>query len=111
MYILLYRLLLFIHTGIVITWEVPQQYGDAVLSGYQLLKNGTIYGSTIPPEVTSMSIKDLSLGEDVKLQIIALTEHPVGGVDQSKSANSEGRYAECTPGPKPDLLVITMIVF
>ena len=81
------------------------------MSGYQLLKNGTIYGSTIPPEVTSMSIKDLSLGEDVKLQIIALTEHPVGGVDQSKSANSEGRYAECTPGPKLDLQVITMIVF
>jgi len=37
-----------------VTWEVPQQYGDAVLSGYQLLKNDTIYGSTIPPEVTNM---------------------------------------------------------
>lgn len=53
-----------------------------------------------------MSIKDISLGEDIKLQIIALTEHPVGGVDQSKSANSEGRYAECTPGPKLNLQVI-----
>ena len=41
-----------------------------------------------------MSIKQPSLGEDVKLQIIALTEHPVGGVDQSKSAYSEGRLAE-----------------
>ena len=80
-----------VHRGIDITWEVPQQYGDVVLSGYQLLKNGSFYGSAIPPEVTSMSIKDLSLGENVKLQIIALTEHPVGGVDQYKSANSEGR--------------------
>lgn len=85
---------------------MPQQYGDAVLSGYQLLKNDTVYGSTIPPEVTSMSIKDICLGDDIKLQIIALTEHPVGGVDQAVSANSEGRYADCKPGPKLSIQVI-----
>ena len=97
-------LLLFV--GIDITWEVPQQYGDAVLSGYQLFKNGSLYGSTIPPGVTSMNIRDVTLGEDVKLQIIALTEHPVGGADKSTHAEGEGRYAECKPGPKLSLQVI-----
>lgn len=67
------------------------------------MKNDSIYGSTIPPEVTSMNIRDVALGDEVKLQIIALTEHPVGGVDSSKQGH--GRYAECKPGPKLSLQV------
>lgn len=93
------------------TWEVPQQYGDAVLSGYQLLKNDSVYGSTIPPEVTSMSIKDVTLGEDVRLQIIALTEHPVGGTDKSTYGQGHGRYAECKPGPKLTLQVSDLVLY
>lgn len=91
--------------GIDITWEVPQQYGDAVISGYQLMKNGSLYGSTIPPDVTSMSLKDLSLGEEVRLQIIALTEHPVGAGSDDAVKKGEGRYAECKPGPQLTLQV------
>lgn len=91
-------------SGIDVTWEVPQQYGDARLSGYQLLKNDAVYGSTIPPEVTAMSIKDVALGDEVKLQIIALTEHPVGGENQT-AGEGQGRYAECKPGPQLTLQV------
>lgn len=84
---------------------MPQQYGDAVLSGYQLMKNGSLYGSTIPADVTSMSIKDVALGETVQLQIVALTEHPVGGVNNNVESGGEGRYAECKPGPQLTLQV------
>lgn len=92
--------------GIYITWEVPQQYGDAKLSGYQLLKNDTLYGSTIPPDVNSMHIKDLTLGEKVKLQIIALTEHPAG--KRGQTDDDGNRYAECKPGPQLTLQVIIL---
>lgn len=47
-----------------------------------MLKNGRLYGSIIPPEVNSLRIRDISLGEKVSLQLIALTEHPVGKIDR-----------------------------
>lgn len=47
-----------------------------------MLKNGQLYGSIIPPEVNSLRIRDISLGEKVSLQLIALTEHPVGKIDR-----------------------------
>lgn len=47
-----------------------------------MLKNGKLYGSIIPPEVNSLRIRDVSLGEKVCLQLIALTEHPVGKTDR-----------------------------
>ena len=49
------------------------------VQGYQLLKNGFLYGSVIPPEVNSLRIRDVSLGERLSLQLIALTEHLFGG--------------------------------
>jgi hypothetical protein len=49
-----------------------------LLQGYQMLKNGKLYGSIIPPDVNSLRIRDVSLGEKLTLQLIALTEHPVG---------------------------------
>ena len=52
------------------------------LQGYQMLKNGKLYGSIIPPDVSSLRIRDVSLGEKLTLQLIALTEHPVGKSDQ-----------------------------
>ncbi|XP_067685414.1 uncharacterized protein [Haliotis asinina] len=64
--------------GIDCTWQVPQQFGDASISGYQMLKNGKLYGSIIPPDVNSLRIRDMMLGEKVELKLIALTEHPVG---------------------------------
>ena len=51
---------------------------DVSLQGYQMLKNGKLYGSIIPPDVSSLRIRDVSLGEKLTLQLIALTEHPVG---------------------------------
>ena len=47
-----------------------------------MLKNGRLYGSIIPPEVNSLRIRDVSLGEKITLQLIALTEHPVGKIDR-----------------------------
>ena len=48
------------------------------LQGYQMMKNGKLYGSIIPADVHSLRVQNLSLGERVELQILALTEHPVG---------------------------------
>lgn len=50
--------------------------------GYQMLKNGKLYGSIIPPDVNSLRIRDVNLGEKIELQLIALTEHPVGKSDR-----------------------------
>ncbi|XP_052779768.1 uncharacterized protein LOC128217013 isoform X4 [Mya arenaria] len=99
--------------GIDVTWQVPQQHGDATISGYQMLKNGKLYGSIIPSEVNSLRIRDISLGEKVSLQLIALTDHPVGKVDGQKGGmektGEQGehtdvflgeRYAGCRPGAK-----------
>jgi hypothetical protein len=49
-----------------------------LFQGYQILKNGKLYGSTVPPDVQSLRIKDVELGEKISLQLVALTEHPVG---------------------------------
>ncbi|XP_012935394.1 uncharacterized protein LOC101845075 isoform X2 [Aplysia californica] len=71
--------------GIDVTWQVPQQCGDAYISGYQMLKNGKLYGSIIPPDVNSLRIRDVTLGEKIELQLIALTEHPVGKSDRKST--------------------------
>ena len=47
-----------------------------------MLKNGKLYGSIIPPDVNSLRVRDVSLGEKIELQLIALTEHPVGKSDR-----------------------------
>lgn len=64
--------------GVELSWSFPQQYGDAVLSGFQLVKNGHCYGSIIPSDQSSIKITDLELGETVEFQMISLTNHPVG---------------------------------
>ncbi|KAK6994911.1 fibronectin, partial [Biomphalaria glabrata] len=100
--------------GIDVTWQIPQQLGDAFISGYQMLKNGKLYGSIIPPDVNSLSIRDVILGEKIELQLIALTEHPVGKSEGSKDSGrgtssqeektpdifTGDHYAGCKPGPK-----------
>ena len=45
--------------------------------GYQMMKDGKLYGSIIPADVHSLRIKDVNLGETIKLQLLALTDHPV----------------------------------
>ncbi len=46
--------------------------------GYQMLKDGKLYGSIIPSDVHTLRIQGLSLGDSADLQILALTDHPVG---------------------------------
>ena len=64
--------------GIEITWQFPQQYGDAIVSGFQLVRNGRCYGNIIPPDVSMFKLSEIELGETVNLQMISLTNHPVG---------------------------------
>ena len=52
-----------------------------------MLKNSKLYGSIIPADVHSLHIKDVTLGEKVELQILALTDHPVGRQDAKDSPN------------------------
>ncbi|KAL5013163.1 hypothetical protein ScPMuIL_007433 [Solemya velum] len=102
--------------GLDVTWQIPQQCGDAAISGYQMLKNGKLYGSIIPAEVNNLRIRDISLGEKVSLQLIALTEHPVGKFDKPSVDSGVGgssqpgdktadmfmgeKYSGCKPGAK-----------
>lgn len=64
--------------GIEVTWPFPQQYGDAVVSGFQLVRNGRCHGDIIPYDCSVYKLTDVELGQTVSLQIIALTNHPVG---------------------------------
>lgn len=59
--------------------------------GYQLMKDGKLYGSIMPPDVHSLRIKDVNLGDRVELQILALTDHPVGRQEsKSKGEDADG---------------------
>lgn len=64
--------------GIELTWQYPQQYGDAVVSGFQLLRNGRCHGDIIPHDCTIYKVTDVEIGDTVNLQMISLTNHPVG---------------------------------
>ncbi|GFR62047.1 fibronectin, partial [Elysia marginata] len=75
--------------GIDVTWQCPQQHGDAYISGYQMLKNGKLYGSIIPADVNSLRIRDVTLGEKIDLQLIALTEHPVGKQERKSDGDRD----------------------
>nr|XP_034305803.1 uncharacterized protein LOC105321045 isoform X1 [Crassostrea gigas] len=69
--------------GIRVTWLAPQQYGEAEISGYRLLKNGKLYGHVMGPEVNAVDITGISLGDKVVLQLVALTNHPVGKLERA----------------------------
>ena len=55
-----------------------------------MLKKGKLYGSIIPADVHTLRIKDVTLGEKVELQLLALTDHPVGRQDAAKDSPNEG---------------------
>ncbi|XP_048739977.2 uncharacterized protein LOC125654190 isoform X5 [Ostrea edulis] len=69
--------------GIRVTWLAPQQYGEAEISGYRLLKNGKLYGHIMGPDVNAVDITGISLGDRVVLQLVALTNHPVGKLERA----------------------------
>jgi hypothetical protein len=64
--------------GIEVTWQYPQQYGDAIVSGYQLVKNGHCLGDIIGQDESAFTLSGVDMGDTVNLQMIALTNHPVG---------------------------------
>ncbi len=43
-----------------------------------MIRNGRCYGNIIPSEVSTFRICDIDIGETVTMQIICLTNHPVG---------------------------------
>lgn len=43
-----------------------------------MVKNGKLYGGVITPEVNTYRISDVDIGETITLQLICLTNHPVG---------------------------------
>ena len=63
--------------GIEITWQFPQQFGDALVSGFQLIKDGKCFGNIIPFDVNTYTITGVEVGETVNLQMISLTNHPI----------------------------------
>lgn len=51
--------------------------------GYRLLKNGKLYGHIMGPDVNAVDITGISLGDRVVLQLVALTNHPVGKLERA----------------------------
>jgi hypothetical protein len=77
-----------------------------------MLKNGRLYGSIIPPEVNSLRIRDVSLGEKVALQLIALTEHPVGKIDKRTELMEKENTEEAGAGKScPIILYCIVMIF
>ena len=64
--------------GIDVTWNFPEQYGDATCSGYQLVMNSKCFGEILSPETLNYRISDIEFGDLLNIQIICLTNHPVG---------------------------------
>ena len=75
-----------------------------------MLKNGQLYGSIIPPEVNSLRIRDISLGEKVSLQLIALTEHPVGKIDR-RTEQLEKEIKEAAGGTVSNFIHHTLVLY
>lgn len=57
--------------------------------GYYIQVNKIIYGDRIDPESLSTVINDLHPGFDYKINLIALTEHPVGKQRQIQQQDDE----------------------
>lgn len=64
--------------GLELSWDPAQSFGEAETVGYQLLRDTKPYGAVIPPDVTSLCMRDITMGERISLQLVALTNHPVG---------------------------------
>ena len=60
-----------------------------IYQGYYIQVNKMIYGDRITPESLSAVINDLHPGLDYKINLIALTEHPVGKQRQTQQQEDE----------------------
>lgn len=68
-----------------------------------MLKDGQIYGGVIPPDVNSFHISDVTLGDKVSLRLIALTDYPIGKMEEENfrrnKTSLKGTYDDNTaPG-------------
>ncbi|XP_036357779.1 uncharacterized protein LOC115211041 isoform X2 [Octopus sinensis] len=102
--------------GIDVAWEVPEQK-SVVITGYQMFKNRLLYGSVIPPEINSLRIRDLTLGNEITLQLVALTKPPPNEdlsmqdvneeasekINKEKKDSAENLNYFCEPGEKLNL--------
>ena len=43
-----------------------------------MVKNNKCYGTILPPETNTSRINDMEIGDLINLQVISLTNHPVG---------------------------------
>ncbi|XP_071961343.1 uncharacterized protein [Antedon mediterranea] len=100
-------------TGIDITWDAVQPFADAAISGYLLLKDGKPVLPIMDPNTQHHTLSGLVLGTSVTLQIVALTDHPVGrlkwngekiGHDYMEEPGNRyfeaEKYSACRPGSK-----------
>lgn len=67
-----------------------------------MLKNGKLYGSIIPSDVNSLRIRDVTLGEKIVLQLIALTDHPVGKNERRHETHGDRDSGIDGSGPRED---------
>lgn len=109
------------HDGVDVTWITAQQYGDAPLSGYYIIRDGKQYGDLINPDTQSTRIRGIKLGETINLQLLAVTNHPCGQYSTMENhpnyskefslittndnelelttVTRASRYSACKPGP------------
>ncbi|CAF0740560.1 unnamed protein product, partial [Didymodactylos carnosus] len=87
--------------GVDIVWDTPVEYGDAKLTGYQILKNGKAIGKQLPIEKNRASITDLEVGNRYSLQVVPLTDHPSGNAFRIGEEYDPERHFSV--GPKLDI--------
>ena len=75
--------------GIDLAWDPPSQQSLVPVTGFQVIKNNKVYGTSLPSECGSIRIREVTLGETVELQLISLTDHPVGGGSITSARRSD----------------------
>ncbi|XP_030855934.1 uncharacterized protein LOC577931 [Strongylocentrotus purpuratus] len=69
---------------IALTWDPVPDDGDAIVSGYKVLVNGEQYGFVLHSQVYETEIKLSAYNGIHSVNLVAMTDHPVGHSDLSK---------------------------
>ncbi|XP_075241058.1 uncharacterized protein LOC142336253 isoform X3 [Convolutriloba macropyga] len=67
----------FYQGGFQMQWEDPQEFGDAHVSGYQLIKDGQPYGPVLSSSARVGCIDEAVPGSFYRIQLVALCEHQI----------------------------------
>ncbi|XP_054751259.2 uncharacterized protein LOC129257055 [Lytechinus pictus] len=70
--------------SIALSWDSVPDDGDAVVSGYKVLVNGEQYGFVLHSQVCETEIKLSAYKGTHRLNLVAMTDHPVGHSDLSE---------------------------